>query len=397
MNLTLKGQRVDIKKYFVEVLQNKVISNLLPWMKGQLIWIYFARQVILGQLTYGMVSPILAYMNRLTHPVQAIVDNFNRVRLAMIPAERLFETLDVAPAVAEKPKAKRLTNLHGSVVFDRVSFQYEDGRPVLHNVSFSVEPGRKVAIVGPSGAGKSTLVALLLRLHDPAAGEVLVDSHDLRDIRVSSYQQQVGLVMQETYLFGGSIAENLLFINPRATRAEMDRATRLAGLYDWIMAQPDGYDQDLKEGASLSVGQKQRIGIARAILRDPRLLILDEPTSSLDSQTEEQIVETLREVSRGRTTFIVSHRLNTVVDADEILVMEHGRIIQRGRHQDLVSFPGVYRELYMLYYGVSEQPAAVFGVGCSVFGTGTPTPNTQSTLPPGGTRIPNTQHRTPNT
>jgi ABC-type multidrug transport system fused ATPase/permease subunit len=335
-----------------------VVSNLLPWMKSQLIWVYFARKVIDGDLTYGMVSPILAYMNRLTHPVQGIVDNFNRVRLAMIPAERLFETLDVSPAVSEKPKAIRLTDVNGSVVFDRVSFQYEEGHPVLQDISFAVEPGRKIAVVGPSGAGKSTLVSLLLRLHDPTAGQVLVDSCDLRDIRISSYQQQVGLVMQETYLFGGTIAENLLFVNPHATREEMDRATRLAGIYDWIMAQPKSYEQDLSEGASLSVGQKQRLGIARAILRDPRILILDEPTSSLDSQTEEHVVETLREVAKGRTTLMISHRLHTITDADEIIVMEHGRIAQRGRHEDLVSLPGVYRELYFLYYGLPDDGSA---------------------------------------
>jgi ABC-type multidrug transport system fused ATPase/permease subunit len=360
MRLTVRGYRIDIKKYFVEVLQNKAISTLLPYLKSTLLLAYFSRKVILGELTYGMVSPILAYMNRLTHPVQSIVDNFNSVRIAMIPAERLFETLDVAPAVTDRRHAKRLPELNGSVVFDQVSFQYEEDRPVLREVSFAVEPGRKIAIVGPSGAGKSTVVNLLLRLHDPVAGQVQVDGHDLRDLRINSFQQQVGLVMQETYLFGGTIADNLLFINPRAIREEMDRAAKLAGLYDWIMAQPNGYDQDLSEGASLSVGQKQRIGIARAILRDPRLLILDEPTSSLDSRTEEQIVETLREVARGRTTFIVSHRLNTVVDADEILVMEHGRIVQRGCHEELVRVPGVYRELYMLYYGAGGRRVDAF-------------------------------------
>jgi ABC-type multidrug transport system fused ATPase/permease subunit len=161
--------------------------------------------------------------------------------------------------------------------------------------------------------------------------------------------------MQETYLFGGTIAENLLFVNPYATSEEMDEATRRAGIYDWIMAQPKGYDQDLREGASISVGQKQRLGVARAILRDPCLLILDEPTSSLDSKTEEHVIETLREVAKGRTTVIVSHRLNTVLDADEILVMDEGCIAQRGRHADLVQLPGVYRELYRLYYGLSDE------------------------------------------
>jgi ABC-type multidrug transport system fused ATPase/permease subunit len=357
MHLNLEGQRVGIKQYFVGVLQSQFIGNLLPWAKGTLLWVYFARQVIVGELTFGMVWPMLDYMNRLTNPIQAIVDNFNRIRLAMIPAERLFQTLDVAPAVEERPDALRMPRLNGSVVFDRVSFQYDEGHRVLQDVSFAVEPGRKVAIVGPSGAGKSTIVNLLLRLHDPSSGEVLVDSYDLREVRLDSYQQQVGLVMQETYLFGGTIADNLRFANPYATQEEMDQAARLAGIYDWIMAQPAGYDQDLSEGASLSVGQKQRIGIARAILRNPRLLILDEPTSSLDSKTEEHVLETLREVARGRTTLIVSHRLNTVIDADDIIVMEHGRIVQRGRHSDLAAVPGVYRELYMLYYGLTEDEA----------------------------------------
>jgi ATP-binding cassette subfamily B protein len=354
MHLTLRGQRIDIRKFFVEVVQSQFIGNLLPYAKGTLLWVYFARKVIVGELTFGMVWPMLDYMGRLTNPIQAIVDNFNRVRLAMIPAERLFQTLDVLPAVVERPNARRVSKLNGAILFDQVSFQYEDGQPVLQDISFTVEPGRKVAIVGPSGAGKSTIVNLLLRLHDPTIGKVSVDVHDLRDIRLNSYQQQVGLVMQETYLFGGTIAENLLMMNPYATREEMDRATQLAGIYEWIMAQPNGYQQDLSEGASLSVGQKQRIGIARAILRNPPLLILDEPTSSLDSKTEEHVIETLREVSKDRTTLVVSHRLNTVVDADEILVMEHGRIVQRGCHSDLVSIPGVYRELYELYYGLAD-------------------------------------------
>jgi ABC-type multidrug transport system fused ATPase/permease subunit len=376
MHLTLAGQRVGIRQYFVEVLQTDVIGKLLPWAKGTLIWVYFARKVILGELTFGMVSPILAYMGRLTNPVQAIVDNFNRVRMEMIPAERLFETLDVAPAVVERPDARRMPTLGGSAVFEHVSFQYEEGHPALCDVSFTLEPGRKLAIVGPSGAGKSTVVNLLLRLHDPTAGRVLVDGHDLRDVRLNSYQQQVGLVMQETYLFAGTIADNLRLANPYATREEMDRATRQAGIDDWIMAQPDGYDQDLREGASLSAGQKQRIGIARAILRDPRLLILDEPTSALDSKTEEHVVETLREVAKGRTTLLVSHRLHTVIDADEILVMEHGRIVQRGTHDDLVSAPGLYRELYRLYYGLADEaecgeearsePLCPTGVGSAV-------------------------------
>jgi ABC-type multidrug transport system fused ATPase/permease subunit len=358
MHLNLVGQRVGIRAYFVGLLQGQLIGNLLPYMKQTLLWVYFARKVILGDLTLGMVFPIQNYMNRLTNPIQTIVDNFNRVRLTMIPAERLFQTLDVAPAVVERKHARRMPRLDGDVLFEDVTFAYEEGRPVVQDVSFRAEPGRKIAIVGPSGAGKSTIVSLLLRLHDPTQGRVLVDGQDLRGVVLDTYQQQVGLVMQETYLFGGTIRENLLFMNPFATQEEMDRAARLAGIYDWIAAQPNGYDQDLSEGASLSVGQKQRIGIARAILRDPRILILDEPTSSLDSKTEEHVVETLREVAKGRTTLIVSHRLNTVIDADEVLCMEGGRTVQRGTHAELVKVPGCYRELYRLYYGLTDEDEA---------------------------------------
>lgn len=358
MHLNLEGQRVGIRQYFVGLLQGQFIGNLLPWAKGTLLWLYFTRKVIVGELTFGMVWPMLDYMNRLTYPIQVIVDNFNRIRLTMIPAERLFQTLDVAPAVVEKPNARRMPPLTGHVAFEDVSFRYEANRPVLSDIDFRIEPGRKVAFVGPSGAGKSTIVNLLLRLHDPNEGRVLVDGHDLRDIHLDSFQKQVGLVMQETYLFGGTIRDNLLFTNPYATQEELDQAARLSGLYEWVQTQPNGYDQDLREGASLSVGQKQRLGIARAILRNPRLLILDEPTSSLDSKTEEMVVETLREASKGRTTVIVSHRLNTVIDADEIVVMEQGRIVQRGRHTDLVEVPGVYRELYHLYYGITDDNGA---------------------------------------
>ena len=355
MHLNVAGQRVGIRQYFMQELQNRAIGNMLPHIKGQLLWIYFARQVIVGDLTLGTVFPIMDYMNRLTNPLQAIMDNFNRARLAMIPAERMFQTLDVVPAVHERKGAPRLMSLRGEVSLENVSFHYEPDRPILRDVSFTLEPGRKVAVVGPSGAGKSTLVNMLLRLHDPTAGRVMIDGHNLADIHLGSYQQQVGLVMQETYLFGGTIADNLRFVNTYATREEMDAAAKLAGLYDWIMAQPNGWDQDLSEGASLSGGQKQRIGIARAILRDPRILILDEPTSSLDSKTEEHVIETLRAVAKGRTTFVVSHRLNTVIDADEILVMEAGRIVQRGTHTELLDVPGVYRQLYRLYYGLSDS------------------------------------------
>ena len=354
VNLTIEGYRAAMRVFYMRIVEQQVTGRggLLAWIKSQSVRVYFLHKVIIGDLTYGSVFPIFAYMNRLTNPIQVLIQYIQQVRIAMVPAERILETLDVLPAVSDRRGAAPMGKLRGEVAFENVSFAYEDGTPVLHDVSFSVAPGRKIALVGHSGSGKTTIANLLLRLYDPGSGRVLVDGQDLREVRSSTYQEQVGLVLQETHLFNGTVKENLLFGKPQASDAEVLAAAHLAELQHFAMGLQDGYDTDLREGTRLSGGQKQRIGIARAMIRDPGILILDEPTSSLDSATEQRIFATLNRVMQGRTTFIVSHRLGAVLNADEIFVMSEGRIVERGSHNDLMKQRGTYYQMYRLYLGL---------------------------------------------
>jgi ABC-type multidrug transport system fused ATPase/permease subunit len=356
VQLTIDGFRANMRVFYMQnMMQAHVINGIMPFVKTTLVRVYFLRQVILGELTYGSVFPILDYMNRLTNPIQDIINYIQQVRVAMIPAERILETMDIRPRVVERAGAAQMPPLDGDVRFESVTFQYEDGRGVLNDLSFHIPTGRRVAIVGHSGAGKSTIANLLLRLYDPTAGRVIVDGLDLRDVKMRSYQQQVGLVLQDTYLFKGSVRDNLLFSNPRATEEEMIRAARLADIHDFVQSLPDGYDQDIGEGGKLSVGERQRLGIARALLRDPRILLFDEPTSSLDSGTERRIQQTMRKASEGRTTILITHRLNTVLDYDEIWVMDGGGIVERGTHAELLALRGHYCMMYSLYFGLADR------------------------------------------
>lgn len=357
VHLVHEGYRAVMRMTYLGIVQGHIIGwgGFLPWLKTQLIHTYFFYKVILGDLSYGSVFPIFSYMGRLSNPIQQLIGMFQAVRVALVPAERILETLDVLPVVTDRPGAGRMPPIVGKVEFKNVSFAYEDGRPVLRDVSFSVEPGRKVAIVGASGAGKSTVVNLLLRLYDPTSGSILVDGRDLRDVRANSYQEQVGIVLQETYLFNGTVRENVLFGKPGATDKEVEDAARLSDLHDFVASLPDGYDTNLREGTRLSGGQKQRIGIARAIVRNPGILIMDEPTASLDSASEQRVYATLNRVGQDRTTCVVTHRLSTVMDADEILVMADGRIVERGTHADLIEQRGAYYDMYMLYFGLRKE------------------------------------------
>ena len=357
MHLTVAGYRAAMRQFYMSLIEQQVTGGggFLPWVKNQLIRIYFFRSVIIGDLTYGSVFPIFSYMNRLTNPVQQLINYFQQLRVSMVPAERIMETLGVPPAVTDRPGAGSMPPINGEVTFEDVHFAYEDGTPVLNGVSFSVHSGQKVGIVGHSGSGKSTVVNLILRLYDPSAGRILVDGIDLRDVRLDSYQGQIGLVFQETHLLNGTIKENLLFGKPRATDEEIQTAIHLSDLEGFVASQQNGSDSDLGEGVRLSMGQKQQIGIARALIRNPAILILDEPTSSLDTATEQRFFQTLQRAMEGRTTFIVSHRISTVVDADVILVMSEGRIVERGKHADLLKQRGVYYNLYNLYFGLKSE------------------------------------------
>jgi ABC-type multidrug transport system fused ATPase/permease subunit len=354
--LTINAYRANQRRWWMgSMVQAHIINGILPMAKNNAVRAFFLREVILGRLTYGSVFPIVDYMNRLANPIQQLIGYFQQVRVAMIPAERILETMDVRARVTEQPGARAMPPLRGEIRFENVTFQYENGRGVLNGLNFEVHRGQKIAVVGHSGAGKSTIASLLLRLYDPTEGRVLVDGIDLREVKLRSYQQQVGLVLQDTHTFRGSVRENLLFSNPHATEEDLVRAAKLADIHDLIMSLPNGYDEMMGEGSNFSIGELQRLGIARALLRNPTILLLDEPTSSLDSQTERRMQETLRKASAGRTTILISHRLNTVLDADEIWVMDRGQIVERGTHTELLAKRGHYCRMYSLYFGLVDR------------------------------------------
>jgi subfamily B ATP-binding cassette protein MsbA len=270
--------------------------------------------------------------------------------------ERLFELLRTEPDVQDAPDATVLPRVEGRVRFETVTFAYEEGHPVLHDLSVEVAPGETVALVGPSGAGKSTFVSLIPRFYDPQAGRITVDGHDLRSVTLRSLREQIAAVSQEVHLFNTTIRENIRYGRLDASDEAVAEAARAANAHDFITGLPGGYDAEVGErGVKLSGGQRQRVAIARALLRDARLLLLDEATSSLDSASEALVQEALTRLMEGRTTFIIAHRLSTVQGADRILVLDEGRIVQRGTHEALVQRDGLYRDLASYQFRVPEE------------------------------------------
>jgi ATP-binding cassette subfamily B protein/subfamily B ATP-binding cassette protein MsbA len=288
----------------------------------------------------------LSYLASLYTPLQALAYTSTTVQGALGSARRVLELLAAEPDVRDAPGAARIGRAAGEVRLEGVSFGYAAGRPVLHDVSLTAPPGRLVALVGPTGAGKSTLVALVPRLLDPWDGRVLLDGRDLRELRLADLRRNVAIVPQDSYLFPVSILENVRYGRPDATRHEVERAVRAANAEDFVLALPRGYDTVVGErGATLSGGQRQRLAIARALLVDAPVLVLDEPTSALDAGTEAVLWEAVMRLVRGRTTFVIAHRLATVRAADEILVLDDGRIVERGTHDELLRERGLYAAL----------------------------------------------------
>lgn len=321
---------------------------------GLVLW-YGGLQCLNGNMEAGTLVMFLLYATGYVYgPIVRFLVVLDPIARSQAALNRIFRTLGRENAVADRPGALPMAKIEGHVRFEDVWFEYEPNQPVLKGIELDVKPGETVALVGFSGSGKTTMAALLLRHYDPTSGRITVDGQDLRDVQLRSYRSQVGVVAQESILFNTSLAENIRYARPEATLAEVEAAAEAANIHDRIMEMPDKYDTKIGEdGITLSVGEKQRIAIARALLADPRILILDEATSSLDSQTEALLQAALDNLMRGRTSFVIAHRLSTIVDADQIVVLERGVVTQKGTHQELIQEDGLYGRLYREQFRVA--------------------------------------------
>ena len=342
-------------------------ATVLKGIVGTVVMFVGARQILAHTLTLGEFMTFTAFLAMLVAPVFQVVGIGTQLTEAFAGLERTREVLRERPEDRDPKRTRTIGKIEGEIDFADVNFAYDAGKPVLFDVSFRARPGTVTALVGSSGSGKSTIISLVAAFHDPDQGKVTVDGVDLSTVRLDSYRTQLGVVLQDTFLFDGTIEENISFAKPNATREEILEACRIARVDEFAEKFEKGYDTIVGErGVKLSGGQRQRVSIARAILADPRILILDEATSSLDSESEAMIQEGLRYLMKGRTTFVIAHRLSTIRRADQILVVEGGRIVERGNHEELYKMEGRYWDLYTRQHGIESNLFLAPGEGDKV-------------------------------
>jgi ABC-type multidrug transport system fused ATPase/permease subunit len=358
-------QQVNRNNMEANVQAGQVMSAFWPAVNvftavGNFLVLWFGGAAVMrGELSVGILFGFMNYVNRFFAPVQDLSMFWNQVQSALAAAERVFGIMDTPTTIYDKPDAVEMPRIDGRVHYENMSFGYEQGQPVLQDIELVIEPNTTVALVGPTGVGKTTMTNLLYRFYDPTGGRVTVDGLDLRDVEAASLRRQMAVVLQDTFLFSASIRENIRYGRLDATDDEIIEVSKAVGAHEFIVKLPEGYDTDVRErGGRLSVGQRQLISLARALLADPRILIMDEATSSIDAYTELIIQKALERVLRNRTSIIIAHRLSTVRNSDKIVVLDGGRIAEQGTHRELMRLGGLYKQLYEMQfkYGAEEPP-----------------------------------------
>jgi ABC-type multidrug transport system fused ATPase/permease subunit len=358
-------EETNVSNLHANVEAGRIMSAFMPAVSlfsavGNFLVLWFGGlSVMHGVLTVGVLFAFMSYINRFFWPIHSLSNFWNQVQSAMAASERVFQIMDTEPEILEKPGAIILPSIEGRITYENMTFSYEDDVVVLRDINLEIEPNTTIALVGPTGAGKTTMINLLYRFYDPQEGKITVDDHDLREVDLKSLRHQMAIVLQDPFLFSGTVKENIKYGRSEASDEKVVEVTKAVGAHEFILNLPEGYETDVRErGGRLSMGQRQLVSLARALMADPRILILDEATSSVDAYTELLIKQALERVLKDRTSIVIAHRLSTVRNADLIVVLDKGRIVEMGKHEELIEMEGLYRKLYDMQFKYEEPGEA---------------------------------------